>query len=167
MTLWKSVEREHARRLGTKRVGPQGKNTVDSLNIWLAVESKERKKLPKWLKDAMTQVYDNQPKDGIARLLVMVLHEKGGWYDEDILCMRLADFQEWFGDCNPYEEEPDTVDIGVGSLPIKESDLSPLNRRGEFTDANWAKVTQEQIDEFHGLEQYSKFKEKEDDTDDE
>lgn len=183
MALWKDVEREHARRLNTDRVGPQGKNTVDSFNKWLAVESKERKKLPKWLKSALTQVYLNRPKDGIGRLLVAVLHEKGGRYDDDIVCMRLKDFEDWFVGTEALDphhpwrhtdtaEKPDHL----RAANAKENTVPPSPRRlseievevREFREAERKRLLDpplghlaqaaDAMAEFLGLEQYSKFK---------
>jgi len=94
---WKSTERAVAAQLGGQRVpitGRQRGDVPDVQHDWLAVEVKHRKALPAWLHDAMAQAVAAQ-RDG--QLPVVVLHEAGQQHDDDIVCVRLRDFVEWFG----------------------------------------------------------------------
>jgi len=90
---WKAVERCIAARLGGKRVGCTGLATADVVNDWLTIEVKSRKALPAWLLDAVNQAA--QASDG--RLPIVVLHQVGKHHNNDIVAMRLSDFEQWFG----------------------------------------------------------------------
>lgn len=92
---WKQVEREIAQRLGAHRVGCTGKATPDAETDWLAVEVKHRARYPEWFTSAMEQAEANA-KDG--QLPIVVAHQKYQAYDQAIVMMRLADFQQWFGE---------------------------------------------------------------------
>ena len=94
---WKAVEREIARRLGGRRVGCTGQATADVETPWLAAEIKTRKLLPRWLLDAIEQAV-GAADDG--RLPIVVLHQKGHRHDNDIVVLRLGDFEAWFGEIN-------------------------------------------------------------------
>jgi len=94
--LWKQVQRKHARLLGgTGENAWRGESGPDSQPTeWLVVESKQRKQLPKWFTRPVTKV-------GIeatgSKLGVVIWHEKGTSYDNDVVCMNLCDFIRWFG----------------------------------------------------------------------
>ena len=92
--LWKQTERAIARRFGGRRVGPTGQATADVITDWLAIEVKTRKALPRWLLDAIGQAVGTAD-DG--RLPIVVLHQKHKRHDEDVVVMRLGDFETWFG----------------------------------------------------------------------
>ena len=94
--LWKQVQRKHCRMLGgTGENAWRGESGPDSRPLeWLVVESKERKQLPKWLTRAVTKTVISA---GGNQLGIVILHEKGMSYDEDVVCMQLADFVKWFG----------------------------------------------------------------------
>ena len=89
---FKGVERAIAQRLGGERVGHLG--GADVVTDWLAVEVKTRKELPQWLRDAVAQAKRHA---GISQLPVAILHQVGQRHAGDIVCLRLADFQDWFG----------------------------------------------------------------------
>lgn len=92
---WKRHERTVARRLNGRRVGPSGTSTADVVNDWLSVECKDRKVLPEWIKDAMQQsVAAATP----SQLAIVVLHEAGQRHDNDLVVLRLGDFEQWFGE---------------------------------------------------------------------
>ncbi len=91
---WKDHERQIAARLGGKRAGPTGRTGSDVLHDWLAIECKERKSLPAWMKAAMKQSVD-AATDGL--LPIVVWHVLGQRHDQDVVMMRLKDFEEWFG----------------------------------------------------------------------
>lgn len=89
---FKQTERAIAARLGGKRLGHLGGVDVDA--GWLAIECKHRQSLPAWLTAAMAQARRNA-QDG--QLPVAILHTHGGRHDDDLLVLRLVDFQDWFG----------------------------------------------------------------------
>ena len=89
---FKGVERALAKRLNGERTGQTGGADVES--DWLSVEVKCRKHLPQWLRDAIAQAKRN---GGIPQLPVVILHQVGQRHDGDIVCLTLADFENWFG----------------------------------------------------------------------
>lgn len=89
---FKSTERAIARRLGGRRVGHLGGQDVDA--GWLSVECKHRQSLPAWLTDALAQARRHAGGD---QLPIVILHEHGGRHDDNLVVMRLADFEQWFG----------------------------------------------------------------------
>ncbi len=92
---WKASERALAKRLGGQRVGTRGTNTEDISHAWLSIEVKTRRALPAWLLAAVAQARRNAPP---SRLPVVVLHQVGQRHDGDLVMLRMADFQDWFGD---------------------------------------------------------------------
>jgi len=96
-SAWKNCERALAKRLGGKRAGPTGRTGSDILHDWLAVECKERKRLPAWLKAALSQSIGAAKPE---QLPIVILHELGTRHDGDLVVMRLRHFEEWFG-CPP------------------------------------------------------------------
>lgn len=90
---WKQTERAIAKRLGGRRTGPTGRSGPDILTDWLAVEVKYRRKLPQWLTDAVEQAQTGTDD----RLAVVILHQAGSRHADDLIVLRLADFEEWFG----------------------------------------------------------------------
>ncbi len=94
MTTWKNVERAIAKRLNGKRLGATGQATADVVSDWLSAEVKHRRKLPEWLKDALAQAQAGSGE----RLPIVILHENGQRHDNDLVLMRLADFEDWFGE---------------------------------------------------------------------
>ncbi len=96
MTTWKNVERAIAKRLNGKRLGATGQATADVVTDWLSVEVKHRKTLPQWLKDAL-----GQARHGAGgRLPIVILHESGQRHADDLVLMRMGDFEDWFGEVN-------------------------------------------------------------------
>ena len=96
---WKRDERKLAERLGGERVPVNGRGeTSDIDHPWLAIECKRRKQVPDWLMSAMTQARAGN-RDG-TKLPVVLIHQAGRHYDNAMVVMRLADFEEWFGGSN-------------------------------------------------------------------
>lgn len=93
-TTWKQTERVIAKRLNATRQGATGRTGADVVNDWLAGEVKHRKRLPQWLKDALTQAGTGAGD----RLPLVILHESGQRHADDLVILRLADFQDWFGE---------------------------------------------------------------------
>lgn len=96
----KAHELSIAKRLGCKRTGATGRNTSDTTHPLLAVECKSRKDLPGWLKDAISQAVRNALP---GQTPLVILHELGARHDGDVVCMRLADFEDLHGRLTPAE----------------------------------------------------------------
>ena len=93
---WKSTERTLALRLGGVRVPVNGRGeTSDIDHPWLAIECKQRKAVPGWLRNAVMQARAGNP-DG-RKLPVALIHPAGARYDDTLVVMHLTDFEEWFG----------------------------------------------------------------------
>ena len=98
---WKQVERAIARRLNGRRQGATGRRGPDVVNDWLVAEVKHRRRLPQWLITALTQA-----KTGAGeRLPIVVLHESGQRHSDDLVVLRLADFEDWFGEVTGDKED--------------------------------------------------------------
>jgi len=98
---WKATERHVAKAFGGQRVGNRGTNTEDVSHGWLSVECKHRKEIPSWLKLAMWQARTNAAAD---KLPVVILHESGQRHTDNLVVIRMADFQEWFGEDAPIDD---------------------------------------------------------------
>lgn len=94
-TAWKAHERTIAKRLGGKRTGPQGRMSVDVAHPLYSIECKHRKELPGWMQKAMLQAVGNCKPE---QLPMVVLHALGTRHDTDWVCVRLKDWQEWYGE---------------------------------------------------------------------
>jgi hypothetical protein len=97
MATWKAVERAIAAKVGGERVSARslGQACPDVATAWADIECKHRKRLPQWLKDAMTQAVTNARP---GKLPLVVLHERYPRHDDDLVMLRLADFLEYFGE---------------------------------------------------------------------
>ena len=95
MSNWKRHERRVAAKLGGTRLGATGKANADVISDKLAVECKSRKKLPNWLHGAMQQAVNAATGEQIP---IAILHEVGKHSRNDIVCLRMADFQELIDD---------------------------------------------------------------------
>ena len=93
-TNWKKVERAIAVRLNGRRQGAVGRRGPDVVTGWLSVEVKHRRRLPKWLITALEQAKSGASEQQLA---IAVLHEAGQRHADDLVLMRLADFELWFG----------------------------------------------------------------------
>ncbi|GAP05176.1 hypothetical protein ATHL_00006 [Anaerolinea thermolimosa] len=74
---WKHTERAIAKRLNGRRLGATGGATPDVITDRLAVEVKQRKALPEWLKDALAQA----------------VHGAGKHHADDLVLLRLQDLE--------------------------------------------------------------------------
>jgi len=86
----KELEREISKLLGGKRIGILGCEDIEH-PVW-SIETKERKRLS--IEAFMLQAERNTP---IHKTPLLVLHQLGKEHKNDIVCMRLKDFQEWHG----------------------------------------------------------------------
>jgi hypothetical protein len=94
---WKRSERRVAGILGGERVPVSGRQRGDVPDVdagWISCEVKHRASLPAWLLDAMNQARA-AARDG--QLPLAVLHEAGTRHADNLVVLRLADFQAWFG----------------------------------------------------------------------
>jgi len=89
---WKMAERRVAARFGTQRTGPQGRNTPDVVTSDLSIEVKTRRSLPAWLHEALAQAERNAQ---LGTLPVVVLHQVGTRYDDDMIVMSMKSFTQW------------------------------------------------------------------------
>ena len=98
---WKRTERAIAARLNGRRQGATGRRGPDVVTGWLSVEVKHRRRLPAWLKDAQRQAQSGAGD----RLPLVILHECGQRHSDDLVLMRLGDFQDWFGEVTGDKED--------------------------------------------------------------
>jgi hypothetical protein len=94
---WKRNERAIAARLGGTRVPVTGRQRGDAPDIAhpvYSVEVKARKSLPTWLHTAMMQAIAAQ-RGG--QMPVVILHQTGTRHAEDLVVVRLGDFENWHG----------------------------------------------------------------------
>lgn len=94
---WKAAERAIAAKMNGERTSNQGLGSAvaDVLTESYAVEVKHRAALPGWLLNAVAQARRNAPR---GKTPLVVLHEAGSRYDDALVVVRLADFQELWGD---------------------------------------------------------------------
>lgn len=97
MTAWKRTERAVAGRLGGERTSKAGLgvNAPDVETENWSIEVKHRQSLPVWLTDALAQATRNA---SAGKLPLVVLHESGRRHVDDLVMLRLGDFEQWFGD---------------------------------------------------------------------
>jgi len=82
---WKRTERRIARRLGGRRLGSLGRSAPDVIAGGLSVEVKHRRRLPAWLKQALSQAERGAPSGSLP---LVVLHEAGS--RDDVALLRLS-----------------------------------------------------------------------------
>jgi hypothetical protein len=87
-----ATERAVARRLGGQRVGQYGGEDVSTEAF--SIEAKARGSLPAWLTKAMAQAVGHCPE---GKLPMVVLHVLGARHDNDMVIIRLSDFEQWYG----------------------------------------------------------------------
>ena len=95
---WKRAEREIARRIGGERVPITGRtrgSAPDIAHPWLSVECKQRRRLPEWIRDAMSQAKASARGD---QLPVAILHESGSPYSSALVVLELHAFVDHFGE---------------------------------------------------------------------
>lgn len=91
----KAHERATAKRLSGRRIGVTGLATPDVVTGRMSIECKERAALPAWLTGALDQAQANAA-GGLTP--IVVLHELGRRHDNDLVMLRLTDFEELYGD---------------------------------------------------------------------
>lgn len=116
---WKEAERRIARLLHGRRTGNTGSATEDVAHDWLSVEVKHRKTLPAWLTAAMGQARRNAPPN---RLPVVILHQYGSRSTNDVVCVKLGDWLDWFGDDPLAAATPEELAILAPDYEDREED---------------------------------------------
>ena len=109
--LWKSVELRLARYFGTERIPRTGKPVEDFRTDRLIAEVKHRKKLPKWILEAVedAEEYENAmmcevcydpllgalraTRDSSKRIPIAILHEKQMKIEDSLVVIRAKDFR--------------------------------------------------------------------------
>lgn len=102
---WKRSERDIGRLVGGERVPVSGRArgaVPDIAHRWLSIEVKSRASLPRWIHDALDQA--SASARGL-QLPVAVLHHAHHRHTDDVVCLRLSDFVEWFGDLPEAPED--------------------------------------------------------------
>ena len=97
---WKRHERRTAEAFDGARLPRTGRtgrdvSTEGGAYSWLCIECKDRARLPDYLHKGMAQAVADAGPD---ELPVVVLHQRGMRAESDYVCLRRADFVEWFGD---------------------------------------------------------------------
>ncbi len=90
---WKHAERMVAKLLGGTRTGCNGESRLDVEHEVWAIEVKQRKTLPTYLRQGMVQAQ----REAGDKLPLCVLHQVGTRYEDAIVCVRLADWRDWYG----------------------------------------------------------------------
>ena len=98
---WKRNERETAKRLGGRRVPVTGRQRGDQPDIehgGLSIECKKRNNIPNWIKDAVDQAVASIKNP--EQVPIVQIHEKYQRRDNDLIIMRLCDFEKisWWDD---------------------------------------------------------------------
>lgn len=94
---WKHAESQIAVRLGGRRVPVNGRSGPDVEHPLLALEVKARKSLPAPWREWLGQA---QAGASAGKLPCLVIHELNRRYDDDLVVMTLADFEQLPGVVN-------------------------------------------------------------------
>ena len=86
----KNCERQIAKRLGGRRMGILGKHDVECGPFSGEVKSRKKCVLTGW----MEQSRRNCPE---GRTPIVIVHIVGTRYDDDLVCMKMSDWQAWHG----------------------------------------------------------------------
>lgn len=105
---WNNSESDPEKLLRGRRTGNRGTSPADVAPDWLSVEVKHRRMLPAWFIGALTQAQKNAPTN---RLPVVILHQHGQHNANDVVCMRLGNFLDWFGDDPLAGATPDELAV--------------------------------------------------------
>jgi len=117
---WKNVERRVAKRIGGERVPVTGRargSAPDVAHGYFAVEVKYRKALPQWLWKAVEQAVRAARED---QLPLVILHERGRHMGDDLVVMRMDEFEVW---CRYYQRPLPIYDVDESES--QEGDVSP------------------------------------------
>lgn len=94
----KRQQRYTAKRLGGKNVGSLGGEDVESTNF--SIECKSRVKSVAHA--FMDQAVRNCPKD---KMPLVIIHKHNDSHNNDLVCMRLIDWEAWNGPFGKKKEE--------------------------------------------------------------
>jgi hypothetical protein len=101
VTNWKHAERRVAKAFGTTRTGPTGRDDSDLTHPIAAIEVKYRKALPAWALACLEQARTGRTAAGKVPMVVML--GRGMRITDGLVVMRVADFQELFGEIQTKE----------------------------------------------------------------
>jgi hypothetical protein len=90
----KSYERWIAQDLGGRRVGILGQHDVEITSPPIAVECKERQRMPTFMRKTMQQAIDNCPDD---KLPIAIVHELNMDHGKDIVLCQYNTFRLLIG----------------------------------------------------------------------
>ena len=94
MTRWKQTERKVAEYLGGVRVPITGRirgSAPDVEHSTLAIEIKDREKLPFWIKDAMNQAVASKVNDD--QIPVAIFRQKRQKYKDAYCMLKMSDLK--------------------------------------------------------------------------
>jgi hypothetical protein len=89
----KENERYYAKRFGGRRLGTMGKVDVEIPGC--AIECKERKTMPAFIRNGLRQARANK-LNGEHQLPIFTIHEHNTDHDEDAMVMRLVDWEKMY-----------------------------------------------------------------------
>ena len=93
----KRTERDLAKRLGGKRVGILGSEDIS--HDWASFEVKNRVKST--VHGFMEQCTRNCPQ---GKVPIVIVHKHGERHGNDLVCMKLVDWEAWQGELKGYPE---------------------------------------------------------------
>jgi hypothetical protein len=102
---WKATEQTIAKHLKNQQIPITSRGREDAPDVaaeGLAVEVKERRQLPQWIREAGEQA---KAAAKAGELPVVILHELGRRHDGDLVLMVLSDFEAWLLGRQPAETE--------------------------------------------------------------
>ncbi len=92
---WKSAELRVAKRFGTTRTGPTGRDDNDISHPLLAVEVKYRKRLPAWAMSCLAQARAGRSAGG--KTPVTILLGRGMRVTDGLVVMTVMNFEDLWG----------------------------------------------------------------------
>ncbi len=92
---WKSAELRVAKRFGTTRTGPTGRDDNDIAHPLLAVEVKYRKSLPAWALTCLAQARAGRTASG--KTPITILLGRGMRVTDGLVVMTVRDFEDLWG----------------------------------------------------------------------
>jgi hypothetical protein len=93
--------------MGGKRTGNLGKACADVVGDGFVCEVKERKQIPQWQKHALAQAESAAAMFTSPMRALVVIHELGSRYADDMIVMRRGDYEVWHGRLAGWRGEGD------------------------------------------------------------
>ncbi len=92
---WKAAELRVAKRFGTTRTGPTGRDDNDLHHKYLAIEIKYRKSLPAWALACLEQARAGRSAGGKTPITIML--GRGMRVTDGLVVMTVMDFEDLWG----------------------------------------------------------------------